>query len=73
MAGEGCHCRDWMGKYEGKSRLALKPQTTEQVSQILKHCNDRQLAVVPQVSITSVNSILSCLVVSGLVHDVPKF
>lgn len=40
--------KDWMGKYEGKSRLALKPQTTEQVSQILKHCNNRQLAVVPQ-------------------------
>ncbi|KAL0018871.1 hypothetical protein WJX79_008052 [Trebouxia sp. C0005] len=40
--------RDWMGKYEGKSQLALKPQTTEQVSQILKYCNERQLAVVPQ-------------------------
>ncbi|DBA85469.1 TPA: hypothetical protein ACH3X2_000419 [Trebouxia sp. C0005] len=37
-----------MGKYEGKSQLALKPQTTEQVSQILKYCNERQLAVVPQ-------------------------
>ncbi|KAA6424891.1 MAG: actin interacting [Trebouxia sp. A1-2] len=37
--------RDWMGKYEGKSQLALKPQTTEQVSQILKYCNERQLAV----------------------------
>ena len=39
-----------MGKYEGKSRVALKPHSTEQVSQILKYCNDQQLAVVPQVS-----------------------
>ena len=43
-------CRDWMGKYEGSSRLALKPQTTQQVSQLLTHCNKRQLAVVPQAS-----------------------
>ena len=39
-----------MGKYEGKSRVALKPHSTEQVSQILKYCNDQQLAVVPQAS-----------------------
>ena len=26
----------------------LKPSTTEQVSQILKYCNDNMLAVVPQ-------------------------
>ena len=38
-----------MGKYKGASRLALRPKTTEQVSQLLAHCNRRQLAVVPQV------------------------
>jgi FAD/FMN-containing dehydrogenase len=31
----------------------LKPSTTEQVSEILKHCNDRSLAVVPQGGNTS--------------------
>lgn len=41
-------CRDWLGKYRGKSRLALKPNKTEQVSAILSYCNDRKLAVVPQ-------------------------
>ncbi|KAL3143740.1 hypothetical protein ABBQ32_003572 [Trebouxia sp. C0010 RCD-2024] len=40
--------RDWIGKYEGSSRLALKPQNTEQVSQILRHCNANRIAVVPQ-------------------------
>ncbi|KAK9803284.1 hypothetical protein WJX72_007036 [[Myrmecia] bisecta] len=40
--------RDWMGKYEGSSSLALRPKTTQQVSQILAHCNQRRLAVVPQ-------------------------
>lgn len=49
---KGCflHGRDWMNKYEGSSKIALKPRNTEQVSQILKHCNKQQLAVVPQVS-----------------------
>ncbi|KAG0331580.1 hypothetical protein BG000_010766 [Podila horticola] len=39
---------DWMQKYRGQSKLVLKPSTTEQVSQILKYCNDNRLAVVPQ-------------------------
>jgi hypothetical protein len=39
---------DWLGKYNGKSKLVLRPKTTEQVSQILKHCHARKLAVVPQ-------------------------
>ncbi|CAJ1930312.1 unnamed protein product [Sphenostylis stenocarpa] len=39
---------DWMHKYNGSSKLLLQPRTTEQVSQILKYCNSRCLAVVPQ-------------------------
>ncbi|VFQ62761.1 unnamed protein product [Cuscuta campestris] len=39
---------DWMQKYKGASKLMLKPGSTEEVSQILKHCNSRCLAVVPQ-------------------------
>ncbi|KAI5953330.1 AIP2 [Candida jiufengensis] len=39
---------DWMRKYKGKSNLVLKPKTKEQVSQILKYCNEHNLAVVPQ-------------------------
>lgn len=39
---------DWMKKYTGKSQVMLKPTSTQQVSEILKHCNDRKLAVVPQ-------------------------
>ncbi|KAL4440007.1 hypothetical protein ABPG75_003008 [Micractinium tetrahymenae] len=40
--------KDWMGKYQGASRVALKPRSTEQVSALLRHCNERRLAVVPQ-------------------------
>lgn len=40
--------RDWMGKYQGSSRVALKPHTTEQVAELLRYCNSRRLAVVPQ-------------------------
>ncbi|AOA64211.1 D-lactate dehydrogenase [Komagataella phaffii CBS 7435] len=39
---------DWMRKYRGESKCVLKPQTTQQVSQILKYCNEKKIAVVPQ-------------------------
>eukprot|EP01018_Ginkgo_biloba_P020945 Gb_12081 [translate_table: standard] len=39
---------DWMGKYRGASQLLLRPRNTEEVSQVLKYCNSRHLAVVPQ-------------------------
>ncbi|CAN6634413.1 D-2-hydroxyglutarate--pyruvate transhydrogenase Dld2p [Trichomonascus vanleenenianus] len=42
------HNEDWMRKYRGSSKLVLKPKTTDQVSKILKHCNEKNLAVVPQ-------------------------
>lgn len=37
-----------MRKYRGHTKLVLKPESTEQVSEILKYCNDNMLAVVPQ-------------------------
>ncbi|KAK4455990.1 hypothetical protein QBC34DRAFT_388563 [Podospora aff. communis PSN243] len=39
---------DWMRKYRGHCQLVLKPSSTEEVSKILKYCNDNLLAVVPQ-------------------------
>ncbi|GFY87950.1 FAD-linked oxidases family protein [Actinidia rufa] len=39
---------DWMRKYKGSSKLLLQPRSTAEVSQILKYCNSRCLAVVPQ-------------------------
>ncbi|KAG8815465.1 hypothetical protein FRC19_001016 [Serendipita sp. 401] len=39
---------DWMGKYRGKSRIVLRPKTTEDVSKIMKHCWERRIGVVPQ-------------------------
>lgn len=39
---------DYMRKYKGQSKLVLKPKTTQQVSQIIKYCNEKKLAVVPQ-------------------------
>ncbi|KAG7141740.1 D-2-hydroxyglutarate--pyruvate transhydrogenase DLD2 like protein [Verticillium longisporum] len=39
---------DWMRKYRGQSKLLLKPASTEEVSKVLKYCNDNKLAVVPQ-------------------------
>ncbi|KAI0426137.1 hypothetical protein F5Y09DRAFT_75215 [Xylaria sp. FL1042] len=39
---------DWMRKYRGHCRLVLKPASTQEVSQILRYCNENMLAVVPQ-------------------------
>lgn len=39
---------DWMRKYRGHTKLVLKPGSTDEVSKILKYCNDNLLAVVPQ-------------------------
>jgi FAD/FMN-containing dehydrogenase len=39
---------DWMRKYRGHTKIVLKPGSTEEVSKILKYCNDNMLAVVPQ-------------------------
>ncbi|KAI9723024.1 MAG: hypothetical protein M1812_001473 [Candelaria pacifica] len=39
---------DWMRKYRGHTKLVLKPRSTEEVSKLMKYCNDNMLAVVPQ-------------------------
>ncbi|KAI1395793.1 hypothetical protein F4819DRAFT_477342 [Hypoxylon fuscum] len=39
---------DWMRKFRGHCRLVLKPGSTEEVSKVLKYCNENMLAVVPQ-------------------------
>ncbi|KAF4457577.1 D-lactate dehydrogenase (cytochrome) [Fusarium austroafricanum] len=44
----GTYNEDWMHKYKGQSKLVLRPGTTEEVSGILKYCNEQRLAVVPQ-------------------------
>ena len=36
------------GVIPGNSQLVLRPQTTKEVSAVLKYCNSRPLAVVPQ-------------------------
>ena len=39
---------DWMRKYKGHAQLVIKPGSTEEMSKVLKYCNDNMLAVVPQ-------------------------
>lgn len=39
---------DWMGKYKGHSTTVLKPKTTQQVSEIVKWCNENRIGIVPQ-------------------------
>lgn len=39
---------DWLGKYKGRSTLALKPRDVTQVSRVLAYCNQHRIGVVPQ-------------------------
>ena len=39
---------DWMNKYRGQGSVVLRPKTVEQVSNIMKFCNQENIAVVPQ-------------------------
>lgn len=39
---------DWIGSVRGFSNVVLKPKTTEEVSEIMKYCSSRKLAVCPQ-------------------------
>lgn len=47
---------DFLRTCRGDSQVVLKPRSTEEVSEILKYCNQRKLAVVPQgKTITSIS------------------
>lgn len=37
-----------MGKYLGQSKVLVKPKTVEEVSRIVKWCDENNVAVVPQ-------------------------
>jgi len=37
-----------MNKYRGQGRVVLRPKTVEQVSKIMKYCNQENIPVVPQ-------------------------
>ena len=39
---------DFLRSVRGNSKLVLKPGSTQEISEILKYCNDRKLAVCPQ-------------------------
>ncbi|QOU18707.1 hypothetical protein BRETT_001775 [Brettanomyces bruxellensis] len=39
---------DWMAKYRGQSRVALRPKTVQEVSKVVKYCNENMIAIVPQ-------------------------
>ncbi|KAI9360828.1 hypothetical protein DFJ73DRAFT_957126 [Zopfochytrium polystomum] len=39
---------DWQRKFRGAASVVLKPKTTQEVAAILKYCNERGIAVVPQ-------------------------
>ncbi|OQR74354.1 d-2-hydroxyglutarate dehydrogenase [Tropilaelaps mercedesae] len=44
----GSYNKDWLNTFQGSSRVALLPRNSAEVSEILRFCNDRCLAVVPQ-------------------------
>eukprot|EP01083_Nonionella_stella_P068978 183546_1 len=39
---------DWIKRYRGNSSVAIMPSSSNQVSKVLKYCNNHRIAVVPQ-------------------------
>ena len=39
---------DWLKMCKGNSKLALMPRSTDELSAILRYCNEKRLAVCPQ-------------------------
>merc|ERR1712179_383643 len=39
---------DWLKIVRGQSKLVIRPKTVNEVSEIMKYCNENLLAVVPQ-------------------------
>ncbi|UTW56743.1 FAD-binding oxidoreductase [Kordiimonas sp. SCSIO 12610] len=42
------HLHEWRDKFKGSSNLLLKPSSVQDVSRIVKYCNEHSLAIVPQ-------------------------
>ena len=42
------HNFDFWKKFSGNSSLMLKPRTNEEISAILRYCNEKKIAIVPQ-------------------------
>jgi len=39
---------DWKREYHGRSRILIRPKSTEEVSRVLSYCNRERIGVVPQ-------------------------
>eukprot|EP01064_Diplonema_japonicum_P035522 TRINITY_DN7739_c0_g1_i2.p1 TRINITY_DN7739_c0_g1~~TRINITY_DN7739_c0_g1_i2.p1 ORF type:complete len:474 (+),score=151.31 TRINITY_DN7739_c0_g1_i2:55-1476(+) len=39
---------DWLGKYSGECPAVVRPATVEEVSEVMKYCNEQEIPVVPQ-------------------------
>jgi FAD/FMN-containing dehydrogenase len=46
---------DWRGQYHGKCAIILRPETTEQVADIVRICAENRIAIVPQGGNTGMN------------------
>ncbi len=48
------HNVDWTKHYQGQSSVLCRPKSTEEVSSILKYCNENKIGIVPQAGNTGV-------------------
>lgn len=38
---------DWLGIFHGSAKAVVRPRTTQEIAEVLKHCNDERIGVVP--------------------------
>ena len=42
------YLKDWRGRYQGNALCVVRPRTTEEVAQVVRLCNEANVAMVPQ-------------------------
>lgn len=42
------HLTDWTGRYSGAAICVVKPANTQQVSEVVKYCNENLIPIIPQ-------------------------
>lgn len=45
---QSSYCTDWLGKWQGRCSLVVRPATTQQVADVVRLCHTHRIPIIPQ-------------------------